>query len=49
MIHRYHRCFAWLPTRLSCGQRVWLCHYYLRPGPNGLGVLVSAKDAQQGL
>lgn len=49
MIHKYHRFFAWFPRRLSNGRRIWLVHYYLRVGPNGLGVLVSREDAAQGL
>ena len=40
--HRaYTRFFAWLPQRLSNGDRVWLTYYYLRPDHNGQGLLLS--------
>lgn len=42
----YSRWFAWLPRRLSNGDRVWLTYYYLRPDGNGQGLLLSWAEVK---
>jgi hypothetical protein len=37
----YTRFFAIWPRRVTSGDLVWFSHYYLRPGANGLGVLLT--------
>ena len=44
MTYTYHRTFAWLPTRMDSGAWVWLNPYYIRPGYNGVGVLLSRME-----
>jgi len=42
--YNYHRTFAWFPTRMDSGVVVWFAHYYIRPGGNGVGVLLSRVE-----
>jgi len=44
MNYNYHKTFAWLPTRMASGAWVWLNPYYIRPGYNGVGVLLSKME-----
>lgn len=42
--HTYTEFYAWLPSRMSSGMLVWLGAYYIRPGRNGLGVVLSRDE-----
>jgi hypothetical protein len=42
----YTRKFAWLPVRTTADELVWLDHYYIRPGRNGLGIVLTWNDLQ---
>ena len=37
----YTRFYAFWPRTMSSGQRVWLAAYYIRPGYNGQGLVLS--------
>ena len=40
----YTEFWAWFPTRSTKGQRLWMQRYYIRPGPNGVGIVLSHWD-----
>lgn len=40
----YTEFWAWFPTRTTQGQLIWMTRYYIRPGPNGLGLVLSHRD-----
>jgi len=40
----YTRFWAWFPTRSSQGRVLWLQRYYIRPGSNGQGIVLSHRD-----
>ena len=43
--HRnYTRFFAIWPRRVTSGGLVWFSYYYLRPGANGLGILLTWSE-----
>ena len=43
--HRsYTEFWAWFPTRSSQGRLLWLQRYYIRPGSNGEGIVLSHQD-----
>lgn len=42
----YTRFFAIWPRRVTSGRLVWFSHYYLRPGANGLGVLLTWSEVR---
>jgi hypothetical protein len=37
----YTAFWAWYPVSSSQGQRLWMSRYYIRPGPNGEGIVLS--------
>ena len=42
---RNYTCFwAWLPIRSTKGSLLWMQHYYIRPGHNGEGLVLSHQD-----
>ena len=40
----YTRFYAFLPRRMSSGHLVWLTAYYIRPGYNGVGLVLSHSE-----
>ena len=40
----YTEFWAWFPTRTTRGQKLWMCAYYIRPGPNGVGIVLRHWD-----
>ena len=40
----YTQFWAWYPVSSSKGQRLWLQRYYIRPGYNGVGIVLSHWD-----
>jgi len=40
----YTRRFAWLPIRSEHDELLWFCHYYITPGRNGVGRILSHSD-----
>ena len=43
--HRtYTRFWAFWPTRTTSGDLVWLADYYIRPGSNGQGLVLSHRQ-----
>ena len=40
----YTEFWAWFPTRSTQGRLLWMQRYYIRPGPNGEGVVLSHQD-----
>jgi len=40
----YHRTWAFWPTRMDSGVLVWFGYYYIRPGQQGVGVLLNHRE-----
>jgi len=40
----YTAFWAWYPHRSSRGQRLWMQRYYIRPGPNGVGIVLGHRE-----
>lgn len=37
----YTQFWAWYPHRSTKGRLLWMSRYYIRPGPNGEGIVLS--------
>ena len=42
----YTRLYAWYPVQADSGSWIWLGHYYIRPGAQGVGLVLSQLDFQ---
>jgi hypothetical protein len=42
----YSRLYAWIPTRMTSGRRVWFDYYYIRPNHLGEGILLNQQEYQ---
>ena len=42
--HTYTKRWAYWPTRTGKGELVWMEYYYMRPGRDGTGVILSHDD-----
>jgi len=40
----YTQFWAWFPIRSSQGRLLWMQRYYIRPGHNGQGLVLSHRD-----
>jgi hypothetical protein len=40
----YTELWAWLPVKTTRGERLWMTRYYIRPGRNGEGIILSQWD-----
>ena len=40
----YTAFWAWYPHRSSQGRLLWMSRYYIRPGPNGVGIVLGHRE-----